>query len=79
MTSPTPLLSCLVSDCLARGLDVTQGGARYNPSGVQGVGTANLADSLVTLRRGVLGDDGRGGHVTPLVSWERLKGALGRD
>ncbi|WP_417574070.1 formate C-acetyltransferase/glycerol dehydratase family glycyl radical enzyme [Parolsenella catena] len=79
MTSPTPLLSCLVSDCLARGLDVTQGGARYNPSGVQGVGTANLADSLVTLRRGVLGDDGRGGHVAPLASWERLKGALGRD
>lgn len=79
MTSPTPLLSCLVSDCLARGLDVTEGGARYNPSGVQGVGTANLADSLAALRRGVFGDDGCGGHVRPLASWDRLMGALRRD
>ena len=79
MTSPTPLLSCLVSDCLERGLDVTEGGARYNPSGVQGVGTANLADSLVTLRRGVLGDDGRGGHVAPMMTYAELTAAMRRD
>lgn len=79
MTSPTPLLSCLVSDCLERGLDVTEGGARYNPSGVQGVGTANLADSLVTLRRGVLGDDGHGGHVAPMMTYAELTAAMRRD
>mgnify|MGYP004488015143 CR=1 FL=1 len=79
VTSPTPLLSCLVSDCLERGLDVTEGGARYNPSGVQGVGTANLADSLVTLRRGVLGDDGHGGHVEPMTSYAKLTAAMRRD
>ena len=47
--APVPLLSALMSDCLERGRDVTEGGARYNLSGVQGIGTANLADSLKAL------------------------------
>ena len=51
--APTPLLSVLVHDSLERGEDITSGGARYNPSGVQGVGTANLADSLEVMRRAV--------------------------
>ena len=50
-TSPTPLLSALVHDSLERGRDITAGGARYNPSGVQGVGTANLADSLYVMKK----------------------------
>ncbi len=50
-TSPTPMLSTLVRDSLERGRDITAGGARYNPSGVQGVGTANLADSLEVMRK----------------------------
>lgn len=79
VTSPTPLLSCLVADCLAQGKDVTEGGARYNPSGVQGVGTANLADSLVTLRRGVFGEDGQGGHVEPITTYAELTAAMERD
>ena len=48
--APVPLLSSLMSDCLENGRDVTEGGARYNLSGVQGIGTANLADSLVALK-----------------------------
>ncbi len=52
-TSPTPLLSALVHDSLERGRDITAGGARYNPSGVQGVGTANLADSLYVVKKAV--------------------------
>ena len=52
-TSPTPLLSCLINDCMENGQDLTAGGARYNPSGVQGVGTANLADSLEVIRQAV--------------------------
>ena len=50
-TSPTPLLSTLVHDSLEAGCDITAGGARYNPSGVQGVGTANLADSFEVMRK----------------------------
>lgn len=47
--APVPLLSALMTDCLENGRDVTAGGARYNLSGVQGIGTANLADSLKAL------------------------------
>jgi pyruvate-formate lyase len=43
---PSPFLSLVIQDCVARGLDVTAGGARYNFSGVQGVQIANVADSL---------------------------------
>ena len=46
---PTPLSSLLVDGCLASGKDLTEGGARQNGSGVQGVGVADVADSLAAL------------------------------
>jgi formate C-acetyltransferase len=46
---PTPLSSMLVDGCIESGKDVTAGGARYNSSGVQGVGVADVADSLAAL------------------------------
>jgi formate C-acetyltransferase len=46
----TPFLSTVIADCIAKGVDVTDGGARYNFSGPQGVQIANLADSLAALR-----------------------------
>jgi len=46
---PTPLSSMLVEGCLESGLDLTEGGARYNSSGIQGVGIADVADSLSAL------------------------------
>lgn len=46
---PTPLSSMLVAGCLESGLDVTAGGARYNSSGIQGVGVADVADSLAAI------------------------------
>ncbi|HGH4678530.1 TPA: formate C-acetyltransferase [Enterobacter bugandensis] len=48
--APVPLLSSFISDCLASGKDITDGGARYNFSGVQGIGIANLSDSLHALK-----------------------------
>jgi len=48
--APVPLLSSFISDCLATGKDITEGGARYNFSGVQGIGIANLSDSLHALK-----------------------------
>jgi pyruvate formate-lyase/glycerol dehydratase family glycyl radical enzyme len=48
---PTPLLSLLVDGCLASGREVNAGGARYNSSGVQGVGVADVADSLAAIER----------------------------
>jgi formate C-acetyltransferase len=46
---PTPLSSMLVDGCIETGKDVTAGGALYNSSGVQGVGLADVADSLAAL------------------------------
>ena len=48
--APVPLLSSFISDCLSNGKDITEGGARYNFSGVQGIGIANLSDSLHALK-----------------------------
>ena len=46
---PTPLSSMLVEGCLESGKDLTEGGALYNASGIQGVGLADVADSLAAL------------------------------
>ncbi|MGC9323570.1 MAG: pyruvate formate lyase family protein [Desulfomonilia bacterium] len=46
---PTPFSSMLVDGCLQKGKDITAGGARYNSSGIQGVGVADVADSLAAL------------------------------
>lgn len=50
---PSPFLSLVVQDCVARGLDVTAGGAHYNFSGVQGVQIANVADSLLAVKQAI--------------------------
>jgi pyruvate-formate lyase len=39
----------LVEGCIESGQDVTAGGALFNSSGVQGVGVADVADSLAAL------------------------------
>ncbi len=46
---PTPFSSMLVDGCLEAGRDVSEGGALYNSSGIQGVGVADVADSLAAL------------------------------
>jgi formate C-acetyltransferase len=46
---PTPFSSMLVDGCIESGKDVTAGGALYNSSGVQGVGLADVADSLAAI------------------------------
>jgi pyruvate formate-lyase/glycerol dehydratase family glycyl radical enzyme len=48
---PVPLASSLTDDCLEQGLDLTAGGARYNFTGIQGVGVATVADSLAAIDR----------------------------
>jgi formate C-acetyltransferase len=48
--APVPLLSSFIEGCLESGKDITAGGARYNFSGVQGIGIANLSDSLHALK-----------------------------
>ncbi|MDR3188699.1 MAG: glycyl radical protein [Prevotellaceae bacterium] len=47
---PTPFLSLIIDDCVARGMDYIQGGARYNTSYIQGVGMGTTTDSLTALK-----------------------------
>lgn len=49
--TPFPFLSSLVADCIKNGKDITEGGARYNFTEVQGVGIANVADSLAVIKK----------------------------
>ncbi len=46
---PSPLLSSFIDGPVEKGLDVTAGGAKYNFTGVQGVGVADVADSLAAI------------------------------
>jgi formate C-acetyltransferase len=47
---PAPFLSLLIDDCIARGQDYHDGGARYNSSYIQGVGMGSITDMLAALR-----------------------------
>ncbi len=46
---PTPLTSMLVGGCLEKMRDASAGGARYNGSGIQGVGAVEVGDSLAAV------------------------------
>jgi formate C-acetyltransferase len=49
--APVPFLSCFIDNCIENGQDITYGGAKYNFSGVQGIGIGNLSDSLYALNK----------------------------
>ena len=44
-----PYLSLLTDDCVSRGLDIIEGGARYNYHSTAAMGIPNAADSLAAL------------------------------
>lgn len=50
---PTPFLSLGIEDCFERGMDVTRGGARYNFTGIQAVGIADVGDSFAAVKRAI--------------------------
>jgi formate C-acetyltransferase len=47
---PAPFLSVLTDDCIRKGKDYNDGGARYNNSYIQFVGIGSLTDSLSAIR-----------------------------
>jgi formate C-acetyltransferase len=47
---PVPFLSLLIDDCIQKGKDYNNGGARYNTSYIQGVGIGSLTDSLAAVK-----------------------------
>lgn len=49
-TLPAPFMSLLINDCILKGKDYNNGGARYNTSYIQGVGLGSITDSLVSIK-----------------------------
>ena len=50
---PTPFLSLLVDDCVKKGKDYHDGGARYNTSYIQGVGLGSITDAMTSIKYNV--------------------------
>jgi formate C-acetyltransferase len=50
---PAPFLSVITDDCIKKGRDYNEGGARYNNSYIQFVGIGSLTDSLAALKQKV--------------------------
>lgn len=48
---PEPILSALTGDCVASGVDLAAGGARYNHKTLSFVGFGTLCDSLLSLKK----------------------------
>jgi trans-4-hydroxy-L-proline dehydratase len=57
---PAPFLSLLIDDCILRGIDYHDGGARYNTSYIQGVGLGTVTDSLSAIQQHVFDEQNLG-------------------
>jgi pyruvate formate-lyase/glycerol dehydratase family glycyl radical enzyme len=68
---PAPFLSLLIDDCIARGKDYHDGGARYNTSYIQGVGIGTMTDCLSALKVHI--------YERQDMTLDELMGALGKD
>ncbi len=65
---PAPFMSLLTKDCIQKGKDYNDGGARYNSSYIQGVGLGSITDSLAAIKYNV--------YDNKHVSMEELVNAL---
>ena len=68
---PVPFTSLLMSDCMEKGRDFHDGGARYNLPMVCGVGTGTMADSLAAIKKTVYDD--------PIITLPELVSVLRDD
>lgn len=68
---PAPFLSLLLEDCIKKGRDYNDGGARYNTSYIQGVGLGSITDMLTSIRYNI--------YDKKTFSWNQLLTALDND
>ena len=69
--APAPFLSSVVADCISRGKDYYDGGARYNTDYIQCCGLGTTTDSLSAIKTHV--------YDKADVSWKDLLSALSSD
>jgi formate C-acetyltransferase len=72
---PAPFMSLLVDDCIVKGKDYNDGGARYNTTYIQGVGIGTLTDSLSAVKYHVFDEK----HLTMEELLSLLKDNFGGD
>ena len=48
---PAVCASAMLDGCMESGLDATWGGCRYNSTGLTCIGTANVADSMIAIKK----------------------------
>jgi formate C-acetyltransferase len=53
---PEPFLSLLIDDCITKGMDYNEGGAKYNTTYIQGVGLGTVTDSLTAIEHSVFSE-----------------------
>ncbi len=70
---PLPFQSCMVDDCIGRGMSLQEGGAVYNFTGPQGFGIANNTDGLIAVKQLVFDEK----KVTMAEMREALKANFG--
>ena len=68
---PVPFLSLLIDDCIEKGRDYNDGGARYDTTYIQGVGLGSLTDSLTALKYHV--------YDKKNITMEKMKAVLAAD
>ena len=70
-TMPAPFMSVVMDDCIQKGKDYHDGGARYNPTYIQGVGMGTITDSLAAVKHHVFDER--------TLTMDRLLDALSAD
>ncbi|MBS0009966.1 MAG: glycyl radical protein [Bacteroidales bacterium] len=68
---PAPFLSLLIEDCIAKGRDYNDGGARYNTTYIQGVGLGTITDILSAIRHNI--------YDSKKYTWRQLMDAMAND
>jgi len=68
---PAPFLSLFIDDCILKGKDYHDGGARYNTRYIQGVGLGSITDILSSIKFNV--------YDQKLVNMEQLLDALPKN
>ncbi|MFX1501481.1 MAG: trans-4-hydroxy-L-proline dehydratase [Promethearchaeota archaeon] len=69
--NPAPFLSILIDDCIRKGKDYNDGGAKYNTSYIQIVGMGSITDCLASLKYNVFDKE--------IISMEDLINALNNN
>lgn len=67
-TMPTPILSSVIDDCIRRGKEIKKGGAKYDFTGGQMVGTSSCINCLAAIKKIVFDEK--------LLTKEQLMNAL---